>query len=143
MKALASPKDATLLEKVNSKPVDSVTNTTTPKKNLSHRTSLLDKMLAEDDAETGGDLRSPMTKEVICTSNSPKQMGSNSFNEFGLNGAVDSPEKFLGFNGVKQQDKGVVNSLAIVPSKKKGGHGLWKKLFSRRNKGICKKTSYP
>ncbi|KAM7520453.1 hypothetical protein LguiB_019415 [Lonicera macranthoides] len=142
LKALASPKDTTLL-KVNSTPTDSVTTTTTPKKNLSHRTSLLDKMLAEDDAETGGDLRSPMTKEVICTSNSPKQMGSNSFNEFGLNGAVDSPEKFLGFNGVKQQDEGVVNSLAIVPSKKKGGHGLWKKLFSRRNKGICKKTLFP
>ncbi|KAA8531678.1 hypothetical protein F0562_006605 [Nyssa sinensis] len=134
LKALASPNDAALFDKFISNPTDTITTTTTPKKNINRRSSLLDKILAEDNAE-GGDLKSPKTKEVISTSE-PKKSCS-----FHPSGTIDPPERFLNLNGIKREDdEALVGTLAIVPNKKKGSGGLWKKLLWGRKKGNSKKT---
>ncbi|KAL5819658.1 hypothetical protein ACOSQ4_023500 [Xanthoceras sorbifolium] len=132
LKALASPKEAALFDKVVSTPADVTTATTTsttplptlPKNKItSQRSSLLDRMIAEDNA-VGEDLNSPKTKE-----------SDNNYKK---------KEKILVLNGDNYQDEDPVpvgHSLAIVPSRKQGGGSLWKKLFSRKKKVSSKKMS--
>ncbi|KAK6128691.1 hypothetical protein DH2020_037541 [Rehmannia glutinosa] len=68
LKALASPSDAALFNKVTSTPADSVISTlSTPRKNNSHRSCLLDKMLAEDNHQTEKDDQNGYSKSAVST----------------------------------------------------------------------------
>ncbi|KAL6993769.1 hypothetical protein U1Q18_011885, partial [Sarracenia purpurea var. burkii] len=120
LKALASPRDATLFDNLISNPLEKISmTTTTPKKSISQRSSLLDKMLAEDNAEAG-DLKFLKTIETVCISDPQKP----------------PQERFLHINGIKHDDNEAVGgSLAVLPGQKKGSRGLLKKLSWRRNKG--------
>ncbi|XP_057972572.1 filament-like plant protein 7 [Malania oleifera] len=150
LKALASPREAALFDKVISTPADTnitTPTTTTPKnKNTNQRSSLLDQMLAEDDAAVM-DLSSPKTKEIICTSNPQKStaLQDGDFKSaFAPNGLKELPEMLPIVNGIKHKgDEAAVGSLAIVPSKKQGGGGLLRKLLWRRKKGNSKKMALP
>ncbi|XP_021274718.1 filament-like plant protein 7 [Herrania umbratica] len=127
LKALASPKEAALFDKVISTPTDATTTTSTtiptpPKKLISHRSSLLDQMIAEDNSEAK-------------TLESCKAKENNRMKEPLENNVV--------LNGNKhQEDNAAVKSLAIVPSKKQSG-SLWKKLLWRKTKDKRKKTPFP
>lgn len=136
LKALASTNEASHSNKVVSTPTDATNTTPIPEKNINQRSSLLDKMMMEDNAETI-DLKSPKTKEVISTSKSFTVQDDNS-------NSVFSPRKFLSLNGINHQEEeeALVNFLSIVPSKTKGSGGLLKKLLWRRKKGTSKKTSF-
>lgn len=131
LKALASPTEAALFDKVISSPANPIdANMTTPEKNTRRRSSLLDKMLAEDKYETE-DLKSPKTKEII--------LDGNSHSAFGPNWTIEPPEKVASSNGVNySKNEAEIGSLAIVPSKKRGSGGLLKKLLRRGRKGSCK-----
>ncbi|XP_059623905.1 filament-like plant protein 7 isoform X2 [Cornus florida] len=135
LKALASPNDAAFLDKVISSPTETTTTAATPKKGISRRNSLLDKMLAEDNAESGY-LKSPMTKEVICISDpvkSPSLQDGNSFSTFLPSATTDPPETIPNSNGIKGHgNEDLFGSLAIVSRKKKGGRGFLKKLLCRK-----------
>ncbi|XP_009367334.2 filament-like plant protein 7 [Pyrus x bretschneideri] len=129
LKAMASPREAALFDKVITHPSDTDTPTAkaasqTPHRNLNQRSSLLDKMLAEDGASIN-DFTSPMTKEV----------GSNSTSTLGPN--------ILVLNSKYQNDNAAADSLAIAPSKKRGGGSLWRKLVWRKKKGNNLKTPLP
>ncbi|XWS29808.1 hypothetical protein CRYUN_Cryun24cG0062000 [Craigia yunnanensis] len=134
LKALASPKEAALFDKVISTPTDTITPISTtiptpPKKLISQRSSLLDQMIAEDNDETNN-LESPKAKEK----------GNPSFIS---NRTIAPLDNILVLNGNKhQEDNAAVKSLAIVASKKQGG-SLWKKLLWRKTKGNSKKTPLP
>lgn len=130
LKALASPMEAALFDEVISSPANPVVCMTTPVKNTRQRSSLLDKMLAEDESETG-DLKSPKTKEII--------LDGNSYSAFSPNRTTELPERFASPNGVNpSKNEAVIGSMAIVPCKKKGNGGLLKKLLRRGKKGSCK-----
>ncbi|KAB2626487.1 filament-like plant protein 7 [Pyrus ussuriensis x Pyrus communis] len=129
LKAMASPREAALFDKVITHPSDTDTPTAkaasqTPHRNLNQRSSLLDKMLAEDGASIK-DFTSPMTKEV----------GSNLTSTLGPN--------ILVLNSKYQDDNAAADSLAIAPSKKRGGGSLWRKLVWRKKKGNNLKTPLP
>ncbi|OMO69153.1 hypothetical protein CCACVL1_19641 [Corchorus capsularis] len=135
LKALASPKEASLFDNVISTPTDSITSTSTtvsipPKKKLiSQRSSLLDQMIAEDDAE-------------VNNPGSPKAEENGNPSSFISNKMVQ-PLENAGSNGNQQQeDNAAVKSLAIVRSKKQGG-SLWKKLLWRKTKGTSKRNPLP
>lgn len=134
LRALASSRDTVVSDKFISTPTN--TNTSiiikptnpTPlseKKLTSHRSSLLDKMLAEDDEAE--QLGSPKTKEVIC----PKDFGYEPTKEY--------------VTGKKYNSEITVGPLAIVPSKKKHtlSGGLIKKLLWRKKRGNSKKMPLP
>ncbi|KAF8410095.1 hypothetical protein HHK36_002617 [Tetracentron sinense] len=151
LKALASPREAALFDKVISSTPDhtpaTTTATSTTTKNMNQRSSLLDQMLAEDDAEAE-DLKYPKTKEIICTiaPHKPPTIFSYNYNSVrGSDGSVNSQERYLSANESKyKDDTAAVGALAIVPSKKRGGGGgLLRKLLLRRKRGSCKKTSLP
>lgn len=123
LKALASPGDAALFDKVISTTSETTSATmTTPKKSFGRRSSLLDKMLAED-VEIG----SPTTKEVILDAK------RNTFSS--VDGSVKQPEKSPLTNGSTHSGyEAVTGSLPIVPSKKKNVLGLWRKLLRKGKK---------
>ncbi|OIT38056.1 PREDICTED: filament-like plant protein 7 [Nicotiana attenuata] len=127
LKALASPGDAALFDKVISTTSETTSATmTTPRKSFGRRSSLLDKMLAEDN-----EMGSPTTKEVILDA---KRTTSSS-----VGGSVEQPEKSPLTNGSTHSGYEAVNgSRAIVPSKKKNGLGLWKKLLRKGKKNSSK-----
>lgn len=146
LKALAAPREAARFDKVITNPTftNPTTNhtftnptatTTSPfqdkdkDKNLYRRPSLLDQMLAEDDAKAK-DLKSPETKEVDGNSTTlgPKE-------------TIKPLEKILVLNGKHQDEDAVVDELlAIVPSKKQGSGSLWRKLLWKKKKSNKKKT---
>ena len=138
LKALASPRERELLDEVYS-----TTSMATSEKKLSHRSSLRDRMIADDDAEAET-LKSPMIKEIISTANIPSALGSNNSNSFNApdihveapHAYTDSDSKHRGAASMPA----VFGSLAIVPSKKKGGAGFLRKLLQRRKKGISRKS---
>ena len=132
LKALASPKEAALFDKVISTPTSTTIPTPPKKKMISQRSSLLDQMIAEDNAETNN-LESPKAKEK-----------GNPSSSFISNKKTTGPlDNILVLNGNKhQEDNAAVKSLAIVASKKQGG-SLWKKLLWRKRKGNSKKTPLP
>ncbi|MCD7470352.1 hypothetical protein HAX54_010134 [Datura stramonium] len=123
LKAMASPGDAALFDKVISTTSETTSATmTTPKKSFGRRSSLLDKMLAED-VEMG----SPTTKEVILDAK------RNTFSS--VDGSVKQPEKSPLTNGSTHSGyEAVTGSLPIVPSKKKNVLGLWRKLLRKGKK---------
>lgn len=96
-------------------------------------------MLAEDNARK--------TMEVFCISdpqNPPAVLHGNFDASLQPHGKVDPQESFLCRNGSKRNGNESENgSLALVPIKKKGGGGLFKKLLWRRSKGKNKKLSLP
>lgn len=138
LKALASPREAALFDKVIPTPTDTVSTaaaTTTLQKNkmINQRSSLLDQMMAEDNADVK-DLNSPRTKGNDDNYNSV----------FISSGAIEPAEKILVLNGTKRQDNDAVDKLlAIVPSQKRGGGNLWKKLFWRKKKFNSKNMTLP
>ncbi|PSS29322.1 Filament-like plant protein [Actinidia chinensis var. chinensis] len=121
LKSLASPHHTAVFNKVSTTAINN--------RKLSHqRSSLLDQMLAEDDAQAD---KSPKTKEIISTVEAKK----SSFLHL-----VAPPEAYLDPN--HESHVTFVGCRAIVPSKKRGGGvGLLRKLLLRRKRGSCKKTS--
>ncbi|GMI86460.1 hypothetical protein HRI_002315300 [Hibiscus trionum] len=119
LKALASPKEAALFDKIISTQTETITLTTpitipTPprKKLISRRPSLLDQMIMEDKAKVKGNPSSSLISNGTI--------------------AITPTDSTLVLNGKKQQeDNAAVNSLAIVPRKKQGG-SLWKRVFRRK-----------
>lgn len=140
LKALASPREAALFDKVIHTPTDTVSTaaaaaTTTLQKNkmINQRSSLLDQMMAEDNTN-GEDLNSPRTKGN----------DDNYRSVFISSRAIEPSGKILALNGTKHQDDDAVDKLlAIVPSQKRGGGNLWKKLFWRKKKFNSKKITLP
>ena len=137
LKALATPREAALFDKVIANPTDTIITTTTtastpPKdRSMNQHASLLDQMLAEDDAAAKV-LKSPKIKEIS---------GNSTIKDIG---SFQPLEKILVINGVKHEDENATGgSLAIVPSKIRGGGNLWRKLLWRKRKGNSKKTSLP
>ncbi|GFS40030.1 filament-like protein [Actinidia rufa] len=121
LKSLASSRQTSVFNKVSTTAISN--------RKLSHqRSSLLDQMLAEDDAQAD---KSPKTKEIISTVEAKKP----SFLHL-----VAPPEAYLGPK--HETHISFVGCRAIVPSKKWGGGvGLLRKLLLRRKRGSCKKTS--
>ena len=111
---------------------------------MSQRSSLLDRMLAEDDAETK-DPKSPKTKEsnrTLDPQKSPTRLHANTKPTFSPNGTLELPKKFVSLNGIKSDaDDTAVGSLAILPSKKWSSGGLLRKLLWGRKKGNSKKMA--
>ncbi|KAL6952398.1 hypothetical protein U1Q18_042722 [Sarracenia purpurea var. burkii] len=109
LKALALPREAPTFNKV------SITGAATINaQKLSIRSTLLDRMLAEDDDETEGP-KSPRTREPTTAMEAKKPSSPS--------------EAYLG-------------SRAIVASKKRGGGlGFLRKLLMRRKRGSSKKTT--
>lgn len=137
LKALASPREAVLFDKVFCN--TSTAAPTTDDKNMNKRSSLRDRMLAEDGTKAEI-LKSSKSKETISTADTQKELhNSNSNNALcALNGLVHTPEAYL-----SSKHKGVndaVGALAVVASKKQGGFGLLRKLLLRRKKGGSKKS---
>ncbi|KAF7851800.1 hypothetical protein BT93_L2653 [Corymbia citriodora subsp. variegata] len=142
LKALASAKDAALFDKIIPSPTDAnssiATNGTmtiiqeSPKsKSMAHRSSLLDKMLAEDNA-------------IATNLESSNMKGENNDCSTLLNGLMDPSEKVLSLNGTKTtDDHEAVGSLAITPVKKRGVGSLWRKLLWRKKRVNSKKPSLP
>ncbi|MBA0742030.1 hypothetical protein Gogos_015135 [Gossypium gossypioides] len=131
LKALASTKEAVLFDNIVSSPTLTAIPTPPRKKLMSQRSSLLDQMIAEDNAETN-DLASPKSKEK-----------GNPSSSFISNRMVAPTDSIAVLSGEKiQEDNAAVKSLVIVPSKKQGG-SLWKKLLWRKTKSKSKKTSLP
>lgn len=132
LKALASPREAVLFDKVVSGPADNtvVAALTTPERNTRQRTSLLDKMLAEDKTRIQ-DLNSPKAGVII--------LDGNRYSAFAPNGTTETyPESFTSSNGVNHpRGEDVIGPMAIVPIKKRGSGGLLKKLLRRRKRGSC------
>ncbi|XP_042517334.1 filament-like plant protein 7 isoform X2 [Macadamia integrifolia] len=142
LKALSSPREAILFDKVISTSDTPANNKT---KNTTHRSSLLDQMLAEDDAE-GDDLKSPKTKEIICSVEPPKVLSLPSNDSNSLYGPIVPVEtvETSSSNEIKHKETTSADALAIVPVNKRGGGvGLLKKLLSRRKRGNRKKASLP
>lgn len=109
------------------------------KKKSSQRTSLLDKLLAEDSAGRRYP-GSPTAKEVLCTSNSPNVVDSTSGSTFGLENTKKSSEISLKTNDIRHQGaEAVGNSFAIIRSKDVSDRGLWKNMLWRLKKSHSKK----
>lgn len=110
MKALALPCDAALFDKVISAPAEpSVV------RNISRRSSLLNKMLAEDNdthvaAHNGNNISSAATESSAKSTSH------------------------------EQKSKSAAATMDIVPSNKHGGTSFFKRLFSRRKRGKHDKT---
>ncbi|KAL3583753.1 hypothetical protein D5086_014814 [Populus alba] len=141
LKAMASPGEAPLFDKVLSTFTDTNTTavtTSTSKalistKNKNQRSSLLDQMLKEDSAEVKD------TKSI-----NRKESDNNSSPTFISTKVIEPLEKIPVLNGIKHQDDDVaINYLAIVPSKKSGGANLWKKLLWKKKKSNIKIPSFP
>ncbi|XP_048427319.1 filament-like plant protein 7 [Pyrus x bretschneideri] len=130
-KAMAAPREAALFDKVITNPTDTDTPTAkarspTPHKNANQRSSLLDKMLAEDGADIK-EFTSPISKGVSTSTFSTKRV-------------IEPLENILVLNSKYQDDNAAVGSLAIVPGKKLGGGRLWRKLVWRKKKGNSQKA---
>ncbi|KAI3947744.1 hypothetical protein MKX01_034409 [Papaver californicum] len=144
LKALAPPKDTTLLE--NSTTTANNNTTTMTSKNLNNqRPSLLNHILADDDTGVEDDPKSPMMKEIICTTDSRKPpSGSLKDSNIDPNSSSKSIRGYLGSNETNYKRSNEM-SLAIIPSKKRGNSssgGFLRKLLSRRKTG-SRKMSIP
>ncbi|XP_042497477.1 filament-like plant protein 7 isoform X2 [Macadamia integrifolia] len=143
LKALASPREDSFLDKIIPTTPDATANNKT--ENIKHRSSLLDQMLAEDDAE-GEDLNSPKTKEIICSVEPQKLLTLPANDTNFLYGPTVPVETVKAPSSNKKKDKTkttTADSLAVVPLKKRGGGAsLLKKLLSRK-RGKSKKASLP
>lgn len=136
LKAMTAPREAALFDKVITDPANVNTTTAiaavpTSIKTMSRRSSLLDKMLAEDGTMTK-DSTSPKTKEV----------DDNSTSTFGPKKVVEPLENILNLKVKYQDEDATTGSFALVPSKKRSG-SLWRKLIWRRKKSSSKKAPLP
>ncbi|KAL2522735.1 Filament-like plant protein 7 [Forsythia ovata] len=132
LEALASIKDAALSDKVASTSAD--TSMSTPKRRINQRSSLLDKMLAEDNAQIV-DIKFPETKEDV-------QDGTK-YSAVSTDETTGSQVQLTNSHGINnEKDRSSVGSLAMVPLNKKQSVSLLKKLFWRKKKGISKKTPF-
>ncbi|KAL7156836.1 hypothetical protein ABFS83_02G036000 [Erythranthe nasuta] len=93
------------------------------------RSSLRDHMQCEDSAEAD-DLLSPETKEIIDT------IEMNAQSVYPANISVKNGKEYIGTKN--EGINGNAGALVIVPSKKKGGIGFWRKVLLRRKKANCK-----
>lgn len=118
VKDLASPTDATPSDKV----------ILTSKRNISHKLSPLDKMLAEVNVEMQ-DLNFSSNKELI-------QDGDN-HSAVSTDVAIASQGRFANSSRINHDQDRIV---AISSCKKKNCRGLLKKLLWRRNNRDSKKT---
>jgi len=132
LKALAAPKDTSLFDKVRS----------SPSANINGHPQLLDQMQAEDEA-TSEHLKSPKTKEIICTEikQPPSSITSENNPIAGLlygrtlhDNSLNQPSP------VKSSDAG---RLVLVQKRQKVGASFLKKLLSRRKKESSKKKALP
>ncbi|XP_050364602.1 filament-like plant protein 7 isoform X2 [Argentina anserina] len=136
LKAMAAPREAALFDKVITDPADVSTTTViatdpTSNKTMSRRSSLLDRMLAEDDTTTK-EFTPPKTKQV----------DDNSTSIFGPKTVVEPLENILNLNVKYQDENAATGSLAMVPSKKRSV-SLWRKLLWRKKKSSSKKAPLP
>ncbi|PON82031.1 Filament-like protein [Trema orientale] len=138
LKALASPREAALLDKVFTTSATSIAN---KDKRLNKRSSLRDRMLAEDDAKAGV-VNSQKVEET--TSNAEADKKPSLAQSEGQN-AINSPDVLV-HTPVACRSSSCKTStggaLAIVPSKKKGGFDLLRKLLLRRKKGHSQKSRF-
>ncbi|KAJ8764301.1 hypothetical protein K2173_006041 [Erythroxylum novogranatense] len=143
LKALATPKEAALFDKViptnseSNTPSDtsmkSITLAEQKDKVMNQRSSLLERMLADDSLE-------------VKDMGSPKIQATEKFSGSALvsNGGIDPLDKILVVNGNKQPENSVaVGSLALVPTRKRGVATLWRKLLWRKTKSYSKKPTLP
>lgn len=128
LKALATPREAALFDKVFSN-TNTAANTTN--NNMHKRSSLRDRMLADEDPRVEI-LKSPKDKETRdadADAQKPSLLHSDSHN------ALSTPSALV---HTRQGHLGSKH-LAIVPSKKQGGFGFLRRLLLRRKKGSSKK----
>uniref|UniRef100_A0A1D1XMK3 Filament-like plant protein 7 n=1 Tax=Anthurium amnicola TaxID=1678845 RepID=A0A1D1XMK3_9ARAE len=152
LKALASPRDAALFDKVIPTPVGT---------KMKRHVALLDQMLAEDDEKM--DPNSPKTKETISPDpqkhvtgpqNNPNSgllyghkvlpnPGGNNFIANGIHASpIKSPRRFYGLDeSNKTKTQTDVGALAIVPKRHKSNVSLLRKLLSRKKKENSKKLT--
>lgn len=142
LKALAPAKDAALFDKIIPTPTDANSSVATngtmtiiqeslKKKSMARRTSLLDKMLAEDNAD-------------VTNLESSDMKGENNDCSILPGGLKEPSEKLLSSNGTKMtDDHEAVGSFAITPVKKRGVASLWRKLLWRKKRVNSKKPSLP
>ncbi|KAL5099241.1 hypothetical protein RYX36_003568 [Vicia faba] len=116
LKALAAKKDMSLFDNIiaaHRRPIiTNTSNVSLPFKDtkMKNRPSLLDQMLADDDAKT-----------KACKASEK--------------GFMQPLEKIVVLTGVRGNDDGVnVNSLAILPAKKSGPRSFWKRMLGTRRK---------
>ncbi|KAF7809846.1 filament-like plant protein 7 isoform X1 [Senna tora] len=141
LKALATPNDGSLFDKVIAAQCNKThpTTITVPQKDsmkVKNRASLLDQMLAEDDTKAK-DLKAPRAVDgntiiPVTTTTIP--------------GLSEPLEKILSLKGFKSHDDGSdkVESLDIVPTtQKRGGGSLWKKLVWRKKRSASMKLKRP
>ncbi|XP_024932871.3 filament-like plant protein 7 isoform X1 [Ziziphus jujuba] len=139
LKALASPREAAILDKMLATPPIS-----TGDKKLNKRSSLRDRMLAEDDAKKALVLKPPKLEEttssVVHAQKPPLLLpcSDNAIVIHAPNAALRSPEACHG-SDCKTSNNNSLGSLAIVPSKKQGAFGLLKRLLFRKKKGSSHK----
>ncbi|KAL8168278.1 hypothetical protein V2J09_009777 [Rumex salicifolius] len=132
LKALAPPQENAHFDMAIASPTKRPTaiTVTTPREN--QRSSLLDKMLAEEDDMD----ESPKTKEIICTSEPLKPPPG--FQKGSMNPAFASDQMRQSF-----RESGF-GPLAIVPiNKKQSNGGLLRKLLWRKRKNHSKKLALP
>ncbi|KAI8027780.1 Filament-like plant protein 7 [Camellia lanceoleosa] len=122
LKALASPRETSVFNNVSTTATAATAIAINNMKKLSQRSSLRDRMLADD-------LTSPKTRQIISTieATKPSFLYSNNFSTLCAPSVPVAPPE--------------VGSLAIVPSKKRGGVGFLRKLLLRKKRGSSKKTS--
>ncbi|GAV71291.1 DUF869 domain-containing protein [Cephalotus follicularis] len=147
LKALASPGNTVLFDKVISTPSDPVTTNTpaavttittnitpTTLKNelVNQRSSLLDQMIAEDNAKAK-DLESATKKGT----------DGNSSSVLRSNGEKEPLEQIFLNRSRRMEHNATVTALAFVPRKKGGSVSLWRKLLWKRNKASSKRTILP
>jgi hypothetical protein len=141
LKALASPRESALFDKVFCN--TSTAALTIDNEKLNKRSSLRDRMIAEDDTKAEI-LKSPKNKETTSAADTQKQLvvHSDSYNaSCALNALVHTPEAHLGSK--HKGGNNAVCALSIVPSKKQGIFGLLRKLLLRRKKGSCRRSRSP
>lgn len=119
LKALASPKDRAIFDKLAANPIDSPnvsTESGSPIKTFSRRSSLLEKLLAEDRAEMG---------DHMSQTDKTSDMHEDE--------APDSPTTPVVTNKMPRSEEkpSIIGSNAIVPVKKKDG--MWKKIWRRNS----------
>ncbi|KAK0581874.1 hypothetical protein LWI29_019031 [Acer saccharum] len=132
LKALASPRDAALFDKVFST-TNPATTTTTNNKKLNKHFSLRDQMLAEDGTKAEV-VKSPKDKGTSSIEDTPKPSLPHTSDCNALHTVqVRTPEAHPGSKN-KQPSNTAVGSLALVPSKKRGVGLLMKLLLRRKNR---------
>lgn len=127
---MASPNDAALFDKVVSKTADSVGST--PTKSISRRSSLLNKMIAEDNNPHGSSYSSKENQNGQCYSS----FSTNAAKE----NSVESTKSERFDHEERSRSRTSVASMDIVPCKKNGSRSFFKKLFWPQKKGNSSKT---